>query len=802
MKVGSTKPARVSAKSLAETFGRTYWVHMRGLPGWRMRVQPFVCIGRASVRWTALALCAVLVLSGSAVVAEKTNASVSDPLISVHDGFVDEKTCASCHADQAAAFAKSHHARAMAVADEKSVRGDFNNIQFDHDGAVATFSRRDGRFFVRTEGPDGKPADFEVKYTFAYEPLQQYLVDLGGGRLQALDIAWDTQKREWFWLGEGSVAKPGSTFHWTGPFYRWNRTCIDCHSTDPRSNFQPQKNEYKSSYVATSIGCQSCHGGGAKHVKWARAKAANASTAAADSGLSKVDANTCFACHARRSRLVDGYRPGGSFLDHFSPALLRSGLYFPDGQIRDEVFEYGSFQQSKMAKAGVTCFDCHRPHEGTVKAAGNALCTQCHAETAPERFAGNDPSGAFDTPAHTHHPQGSAGALCANCHMPERIYMKADPRRDHSFVIPRPDLSALYGTPNACTSCHEGKTNAWASENLDRWYGKAWRQRPSVAHAFAGAAQNDLAAIEDLREFLADREQPGIVRGSAVAEMTRLDGAATAADVGAAAGDPDPLVRLGAAEAAANLSPELRLGAIGVLLADETRAVRVAAAKALGNTPSLDLLGDQRRAFDAAVHDLRAYVQANTDSAEAQSTYGSFLFEQGRTDEAEKAFRQAIVLDPTLSGARTNLAEFYRATGDNEKSEQAYAEAVTANPDRADLRYGHGLSLVRQKAMPDAIRELEAAMRLDPVNARYRTTAAIALDAVGRTDDAFALFDPVVANGAIDANLLGTAIQLGLKLGRYAEALKFAEALARLQPNDPQTAELVRQLQDAVQHGR
>ncbi|WP_434156542.1 cytochrome c3 family protein (plasmid) [Sinorhizobium meliloti] len=795
------KPPRVSGRSLAQILGRAFCLSARDLPGWWMRaVRSCVCNSRAAVLWTVV-FCSLAALTGSVAASEKFKTTMADPLIAVHDGFVDEKTCSSCHADQAAAFAKSHHAKAMTVADDKSVLGNFNNIQFDRDGVVASFFRRDDRFFVRTEGPDGKQADYEVKYTFAYEPLQQYLVDLGGGRLQALDIAWDTQKREWFWLGEGSAAKPGSTFHWTGPFYRWNRTCIDCHSTDPRTNFEPQSNEYNSSYVATSIGCQSCHGGGAKHIEWARAKAANASTAAADPGLAKVDSNTCFACHARRTRLVDRYQPGGHFLDQFSPALLRSDLYFPDGQILDEVFEYGSFQQSKMAMAGVTCFDCHRPHEGT-EAEGNGLCTQCHAETGPERFAGNDPSGAFDTPAHTHHPQGSPGALCANCHMPERTYMKVDPRRDHSFVTPRPDLSALYGTPNACISCHTGQTNAWASEHLDRWYGKAWRERPTIAHAFARAAQNDVAAIENLRRFVTDREQPGIVRGSAIGEMTRLDGAATAADVKVAAGDPDPIVRLGAAEAAANLSANRRLDAIGLLLADETRAVRVAAARVLGTTPSLDLLGAQRGAFDAALDDLGAYAEANADVAETQSTYGSILFGQGRTDEAEKAFREAIVLDPTLSGAHINLAEFYRATGDNEKSEQAYAEAIAANPDRADLRYGHGLSLVRLKALPDAIEELTAAMRLDPANSRYRTTAAIALDSMGRTNDAFALFGPTIAGGATEANLLGTAIQLGLKLGRYAETLKFAEALARLRPNDPQLEELVRQLRDAVQHGR
>ncbi len=740
---------------------------------------------------------------GLSAAAEGLTPVGADPQIASHPAYVEETACSSCHADQAAAFATSHHAQAMALATDNTVLADFNNTSFEGSGVKAAFFRKDGRFLVRTEGPDGKEAEFEVKYTFAYEPLQQYLIDLGGGKLQTLDIAWDTQNKKWFWLGTGSPAKPGSTFHWTGPFYRWNRTCIDCHSTDPQTNFRPQTNTYESSYVATSIGCQSCHGGGAAHVKWATAKHGPATEPAEPTlGLSKVSMDTCLACHSRRTRLVGNYQPGGSFLDNFSPAMLRNDLYFPDGQILDEVFEYGSFQQSKMARAGVTCFDCHLPHEGNVKAMGNALCTQCHTQDAPERFAANDPSGDFDTPAHTHHPEGSTGALCANCHMPERTYMKVDPRRDHSFVIPRPDLSELYGTPNACTSCHDGKTNVWAATTLDTWFGKGWRDRQTIAHAFGRAVKSDAASLEALRALVGDGKQAGIVRGTAITEMSRLAGADAAADVKAATEDNDPLVRLGAAEAASNLPPEFRLDAIGRLLGDEKRAVRVAAAKALGSTQSLDFLGDQRRDFDSAVADLKAYVEANADIAETQSTYGTFLLEQGHQQEAEKTLRQAVELDPSLSGARINLAELYRATGDGAKSQQTYAEAVSANPDRADLRFGHGLSLVRQKAMEEAIHELEMAVRLEPGNTRYRMTAAVALDSVGHTDQAFALFDPDQADATADANLLGTAIQMGLKLGLYPETLSFATALARLQPDNQQVAELVRQLQAASQDSK
>ncbi len=708
---------------------------------------------------------------------------------------MDERTCASCHADQAAAFSKSHHAKAMALADDRTVRADFNNTRFEHDGVVTTFAQRDGRFFVNTEGADGRQTEFEIKYTFAYEPLQQYLVDIGGGRLQALDIAWDTARGRWFWLGSGTPAKPGSTYHWTGPFYRWNRTCIDCHSTDPQAKFQPSTNEYKSTYVATSIGCQSCHGPGAKHVASALSTNA-ASSLRTDTGLPKVDAGICFACHARRSRLLDGYQPGKPYLDYFSPTLLRQDLYFPDGQILDEVFEYGSFQQSKMARAGVTCLDCHRPHDAGLKAEGNALCTQCHNETKPERFVKQDPSGQFDAPNHTRHAVGSAGAQCVNCHMPERTYMKVDPRRDHSFVIPRPDLSASLGTPNACTTCHAGKDDAWAAETMDKWYGAQWRKRRTIAHAFAGVANGDQSAAEALRALVRDQDQAAIVRGSAIAAMSGIGGVDVTADIQTAAVDADPLVRLGAAEAAGNIPPEQRMEAIGKLLGDGTRAVRVAAATALGGTPP-DLFGSEKANFETAVADLRAYVDTNADVAEIQSNFGFFLFGQQQTAQAETAFRRAILLDPTLEGSRVNLAEFYRATGQTDQSARTYAEAVSILPDSANLRYGHALSLVRKKAVGDAIEELEEAVRLDPQSSRYKTTLAVALDSLGRTEEALTRLGAWMAAGS-DPDVTGLALQYSLKLQRLPDALKFAEQMAQLRPQDQQIRDLLKQLRQAV----
>lgn len=742
--------------------------------------------------WRVLSVVLMLAFSERNTLADAISV---DPRVKIHEGYVDEKACGSCHRDQAEAFKASHHANAMAVADGTTVRGNFNDVRFEHDGIVTTFHRRDGRFFVRTEGSDRAQAEFEVRYTFAYEPLQQYLVETGGGRLQALDVAWDTTKKEWFWLGNHPPPKPGSTFHWTGPFYRWNRTCIDCHSTDPKTGFQPERNHYESTFVATSIGCQSCHGPGATHVAWAENAQGNVSDETGDPRLSKVDASVCLACHSRRTRLRDGYEPGKPFLDFFSPALLRSDLYFPDGQILDEVFEYGSFQQSKMAAAGVTCLDCHRPHDAGLKAEGNALCTQCHTQTKPDRFTKQDPSGLFDHPSHTRHAAGSNGAQCANCHMPQRVYMKVDPRRDHSFVIPRPDLSERFGTPNACTTCHAGRSNAWASKAMDDWYGTSWRGRPTTAHAFADTGAEP-QSVQALRSLLADKDQAGIVRGSAIVRLTQMSGTSEAGEISRASADPDPLVRLGAAEAAANLPADQRLQAIGELLRDETRAVRVAAASALATTP-FSLLGDRQEAFERAVSDLRSYVDANADVAEVQSNYGFILVGQQKFREAETAFQRAISLDPTLSGSHVNLAEFYRVTGQNERSVKAYAEAIVISPDRGELRYGHALSLVRQKDLQGAIAELEEAVRLEPKESRYKITLALALDSAGKTEDALKrLRKWTIVSPASDVTELG--LRYSLKLQRLAEALEFAEQMAQQRPDDRNVLSMLEQLRRAA----
>jgi len=324
--------------------------------------------------------------------------------------FVGSQACASCHREEYARWQGSQHALAMQVADEKTVLGDFSGATFRSFGVTTRFFRRDGKFMVRTEGADGRAADFQVLHTFGVYPLQQYLVELPGGHVQALSVAWDTRPREqggqrWFHLYPNERIDPRDELHWTQRQQNWNYMCADCHSTNLQKNYDAATNTYATRWSEISVGCEACHGPGSDHLAIAN-RAAQNHTAMERSGLTvslderhgaawtidrqsgnatrskprstEKEIEVCAQCHARRGQFSGGYHAGKPFTDYYSPSLLTRGLYHADGQQHDEVYNWGSFLSSRMYSKGVTCGDCHEPHGAQLRAAGNALCAQCH----------------------------------------------------------------------------------------------------------------------------------------------------------------------------------------------------------------------------------------------------------------------------------------------------------------------------------------------------------------------------------------------------------------------------------------
>jgi Cytochrome c7 and related cytochrome c/Cytochrome c554 and c-prime len=607
--------------------------------------------------------------------------------------FVGAAACASCHAAEHEAWRGSQHARAMQDGTPANVLGRFDGKRFKNASATYTFTRRGDTSIVNAIGEDGALHDYHVRYTFGVWPLQQYLVALSRGRLQALPVAWDARPardggQRWFSLSPGVEPSHSDPFHWTGAQYNWNYMCADCHSTAVRKGYVADSSAFNTTFTAIDVGCESCHGPASRHLTWAKYPAVlrrfwhddglpsqltertgvhwsiDSTTGNAQRSAPRAtdrELETCAQCHARRTHIADGYVAGAPFLDYYAPLPILPGLYHPDGQQLDEVYTYASFLQSKMNHAGVTCSDCHDPHTQKLRAPGNAVCAQCHRPAK------------YDTTAHHFHRAGSAGAQCVSCHMPDTAYMQIDLRRDHSIRIPRPDLSVSLGTPNACTRCHTDRDARWAAAAIGRRYPRPNPGFQRFAAAFAADDRNAPGAADSLARLANDSTEPWIVRASALARLAAHPGAVATQAARASVRDPNPTVRLYALQALENAGEQERLAIGPPLLTDSRRAVRQEAAWVLA--PVARSLTTARAAFDSAARELIASERYNADRAPSRMRLATFFGELGRYEEAAAEIHAAERLD---ADAAARFVQAIAAAAPTSPSAAALLRAINA----------------------------------------------------------------------------------------------------------------------------
>ena len=706
--------------------------------------------------------------------------------------YVDNQACGTCHEPQTREWTGSHHGLAMQHADAKTVLADFNDARFAQFGVTSRFFKRDGKFFVNTESSDGKLADFEIKYTFGVAPLQQYLVEFPGGRLQSLTIAWDVGKKRWFSLYPGERIALDDPLHWTGRYQNWNMMCGECHTTDFKKGYDPKADTYQTTWSGLNVGCQACHGPGGDHVAWAKKGSKGGPSGllvgfkAADS---RYEVDACATCHSRRGRIASGEHPGRPLYDTLRPEPLRIGLYHPDGQQLDEVYEYGSFRQSRMYQRGVRCSDCHNPHSGKIRAEGNAVCAQCHQPEANPRF----PTLArkvYDAPAHHFHKVDSPGARCVNCHMPTKSYMIVDPRRDHTLRPPRPDLSVKIGTPNACAGCHRDRTAEWAVAALAKWYGPERSKSFDWALVVAAGRARARDGAPALIAAAGDRELPAIVRATALG-LLRAYGPQGSGVMTAALRDGDPAVRVAAVGALEAVPQPERLAAVAPALNDPIRAVRIEAARVLAGVPAERFDAAQRKAFDAAVAEFIEAQMAMADMPASHLNLAVLYVSQGKRDLAESEYLTALRMDPYFVPARANLVTLYNAMGRNADAEQILREGIKRTPNEGDLHYSLGLLLAEEKRLGEAADALKTAARLLPQRARVRYNLGLALDRLSRDPEAEAALLQAFQLDPRDPDIVYAIATFYVRHGQLKRALPYAERLVEILPSEAQPRQLL-----------
>jgi predicted CXXCH cytochrome family protein len=706
---------------------------------------------------------------------------------------VDEQQCQGCHSEQVKDWQGSHHQLAMQAANAETVLGDFNNVTFKAEKEITRFFRNDSGFWVNTPGIDGQNADFKVAYTFGIAPLQQYLIEVGEGRLQALGVAWDSEKNRWFHLYPGQGVNFKNPLHWSKPSQNANFMCVECHTTGFKRNFEAASNSFNSQWNSLGVGCQACHGPASNHVQWAGQK-----TDLIHHGFdvdlkdknATVEIETCARCHARRAPLGDGFTVGKRLMDDYLPSVLTRELYELDGKIKDEVFEHGSFLQSKMFDKGVRCSNCHNPHSTELKAPGNAVCLQCHNSAGKTSVEGVDGKGLqaknYDSSEHTRHAMGQPGSQCVDCHMPGKFYMGNDLRHDHSFSIPNPERAQKLGTPDACLTCHQGKAGDKVTAQFKLWSASSAAQAPRYDESLWLIRNGQPGAADALYTQLQRSNLPPIQRATLLAELPLYPSEQALKLATQDLRHADPQVRESAVRAiSAFLPPAERAPLLAPLLGDPVKAVRIVAARDLLGVSRNNGLGAAQANWNAAIAEYEAVQKSLLERAEANLNLAMLYQASGRTAEVEGLLRSALQRDPDFYPALVTLVQWLEGNGRGAEAQKLLGDSLKQHPDAALLQHTQGLSLIRAGKSAEAMAPLKKAAELEPQNAQYGYVLAVALHESGKVDEACALLEGLLKVQPANRNARLSLIQWYLDSGQEPKAQVLLQGWKKMNMGDP-----------------
>lgn len=747
---------------------------------------------------------------------EKSNDFIPSDSPTNQSKFVGRDACKDCHQLQYDLFIGSDHDMAMDVATDSTVLGDFNTT-FTQGGITTRFFKKENQFWVTTEGDDGELHDFKVTHTFGIRPLQQYLAEFPNGRYQMLPFCWDTRPQEqggqcWFHIYGDERIAPNDVLFWTHMTQNYNYMCSECHSTNVKKQFDRHSETYHTMWSEIDVSCEACHGPGSEHVRWAEAsergqKIETVGYLGLDVRLKDADNATwiikdpekgtaertaplkdrrlvdiCSRCHSRRTIISEDYQYGKSLLQTHRPALLEDNLYFPDGQIQDEVYVYASFLQSKMYNAGVTCKDCHEPHSGKNFVSGNALCYRCHM---PAKYGVRE--------HHFHDPEQNGG-LCVECHMPERTYMRIDPRRDHSMRVPRPDLSDRLETPNACTRCHDKKSNQWAAEWTPKWYGELEGGATHYGEIFYAGRRGYVEAEDDLILLANDADRAPMIRATALYFLQGYPTQGSFETLQKNINDADPLIRFAAVGSFSIVDVNQRFPLIKHLLNDPVRLVRVSTAQSLADVNMSLLSGSDKKVLENVLDEYKQTQYINADHSTAHLNLGVLALHQGHVANAEKSYKKAIDIEPLFPFSYINLADLYRMQNREQDAEHVLMSALEVNPSSADIHHALGLAYVRQKKMDQAMDQLKTAADLSPETPRFSYVYAVGLNSIGRTTEAINVLQNAEKRHPYDRDILFSLVTMNRDAGHSEAAHAYAVKLVNYFPEDDTYQRLEQQL--------
>jgi Tfp pilus assembly protein PilF len=609
--------------------------------------------------------------------------------------------------------------------------------------------------------------------------------------------------------------------------------CADCHSTNLKKNYNPVTRSYNTTWSEIDVSCEACHGPASEHLNWA-ALPEGSRPADVNTGLivrtrdltNEELLNVCARCHSRRAILGDYTDDNSDLLNYMIPMLTAQPLYHVDGQILDEVYEYGSFTQSRMFEQEVMCSDCHDSHSAKTIEPDNRLCLQCHRpdiyDTPRHHFHKMDPGvlagpevgrGGTDNTGSGLHSMGGepgdagnsviqrlinrgepeyvegTGAQCVNCHMTGRYYMGNDYRRDHSFRIPRPDLTAKTGAPNACNDCHKDKSTAWSQSYILKWYGE--RTRPHYGETFAAAEAGDRSVIPDLILYSENELFPLMVRATAVRFLGQFNTPESNHAVERALTDPVSLVRHTAVMSYNPVDIASYEKLMMPLLNDPVKGIRAEAGIRLSEVSEDQLSPAARKAQRAALDEYRGINLYNADFPGGLFNLGIMYANAGEYGKAESAYREALGVDDQFYMAKVNLATVCAQQGKIAEAEKLLRELIADHPELTDLNSSLGMLLAEQGRYEESREFFLNAAKLMPEQTRILYNLGLLENTLGNTARAEEYLLKALNSEPGNYDYLYAMTTFCLQHGKKDKAMKYARQLADRFPGDQAARQLI-----------
>lgn len=716
--------------------------------------------------------------------------------------FVGKETCVECHLNEYNQWVGSDHDKAMQYANDSTVQGNFNNQSLEYNGMTHRFYKRDGRFFVETDGEQGKLEEFEIKYTFGYYPLQQYLVEFSRGRLQTLPLTWNSKDSVWYHMAEeiyvNEMIESDNWLHWTNQAQNWNGMCADCHSTNLVKGYDAENDSYQTTWSEINVSCEACHGPASKHLEWAakadyaRDEHNNYGLVVKTSGIdNKEYVDLCVRCHARRGSVSD-FNHSSDIYNHTIPNLPTGENYHIDGQILDEDYVYASFTQSKMFMRDVKCNDCHNVHSTKRLFEDNRLCTQCHRaddyDTYNHHFhkSAGEPGEAVIADDGVKFEVGE-GTRCIHCHMPAQFYMGVDYRNDHSLRIPRPDLTETLGTPNACNQCHANESTQWAIDYVNKWHGIG---RPAqYGTAFKEAQTGSEQGFEQLVHIYNDEVYPEIIRASALQFLGQNYQAKGKDILLEAIHNFNGHIRYNALQ---NLmvDDQKSLDAVLDMLGDQTAAIRIESASKLIAVPADQIPAQYKEVLEKAKMDYLEALKYSADFPTGKFNLANFYYNEKQIDKAEEFYKRALEQDKELHAIKINLALLYNSKGEFGKTELLLKDYLKYMPEDGSTLFTYALFLSERQRYDESMEYLLKAANYSPGNPRVMYNIAMMYDFQNNLKDAETYLKKVSDINPDELSYYMALLNLFTKYQREDKSKEMAREILSKFPNVPDRAQI------------